>query len=388
MENSTKKEFKGFGIWKWLNKVPAGTMFVPLVISAVISTICIHCGLGKSLWEFLGDPVKSLFGKTGQMLVIGLMLFCTGTMIKPHDFVEVGKRGIWIILARLVPAYAICAIVMAVCGFNGFAGVDFLMLTAVLTSANAALYMGIIQPYADNSDRATFPIMLICSMPLLPFIFISIYSSSSNDALAKVMQIISLLFPFLLGFLLGNLDPKIREVFKGGNAILLPFLGFQFGDTIDLVKAFNGKVIGAAILVTVIYWAVSLILPYLTDRYALKRPGYASIGSSSLAGVALTIPTMFANQTIGNVLVTDDMVSNCVATLAFVLLITNILDPFLVKWSMDLYLKRHHDDAVRVFQHDHPELLEAVYDENGNYKGHEHHHFHHKKHVEKHNENQ
>ena len=43
--------------------------------------------------------MKDLFGKSGQMLIIGLMLFCTGTMIKPRDFVEVGKRGIWIILA-------------------------------------------------------------------------------------------------------------------------------------------------------------------------------------------------------------------------------------------------------------------------------------------------
>ena len=46
-------------------------------------------GEGQTLWEFLGNPMKDLFGKTGQMLLIGLMLFCTGTMIKPHDFVDV-----------------------------------------------------------------------------------------------------------------------------------------------------------------------------------------------------------------------------------------------------------------------------------------------------------
>lgn len=49
--------------------------------------------------------MKDLFGKTGQMLLIGLMLFCTGTMIKPHDFVDVFKRGFWLLLARLLPAY-------------------------------------------------------------------------------------------------------------------------------------------------------------------------------------------------------------------------------------------------------------------------------------------
>lgn len=155
MEEVKQKKFKGIGIWKFLNKIPAGTMFVPLLISAIICTLTIEFNLGApegttelghgvTLWQYLGNPMQDLFGSTGQMLMIGLMLFCTGTMIKPHDFVEVGKRGIWIILARLIPAYVISAIVYVVCGLNGFAGIDFVTLTCILTSANAALYMGII----------------------------------------------------------------------------------------------------------------------------------------------------------------------------------------------------------------------------------------------------
>lgn len=96
----SKKPFKGIGIWNFINKIPAGTMFVPLLISSVICTITVACGLGTgkagegmTLWQYLGNPVKDLFGSTGQMLMIGLMLFCTGTMIKPHDFVDVFKRG-------------------------------------------------------------------------------------------------------------------------------------------------------------------------------------------------------------------------------------------------------------------------------------------------------
>lgn len=49
IEKKEKKPFKGVKIWDFLNKIPAGTMFVPLVISAIITTICIHCGLGVSL---------------------------------------------------------------------------------------------------------------------------------------------------------------------------------------------------------------------------------------------------------------------------------------------------------------------------------------------------
>ena len=47
MESATKeKKFKGVGIWKFLNKIPAGTMFVPLVISAIICTLTIEFNLG------------------------------------------------------------------------------------------------------------------------------------------------------------------------------------------------------------------------------------------------------------------------------------------------------------------------------------------------------
>ena len=378
VEKKEKKPFKGVKIWDFLNKIPAGTMFVPLVISAIITTICIHCGLGVSLWEYLGNPMKDLFGSTGQMLLIGLMLFCTGTTITGRDFIEVGKRGIWIILARLIPAYVICAIVFVCCGVNGFAGIDSITLVCCLTSANAALYMGIIQPYGDDSDKGTFPIMLIFSMPLVPFIFLSCMGSGNSDITTSILQIISLLIPFLLGVLLGNLDNKIRNVFKGGNAIILPFLGFQFGSTIDLVNAFQGEVILAALLLTVIYWAVTMILPYLVDRFILKRPGYASVASCSLAGVALSIPAMVATYTFNGVS-GSEAAKNATAILAFVLFITNILAPFFTKWTMNAYFKHNQDDAVRVFERSHPELLNAVYDENGNYRTHHHNHDFYKK---------
>jgi 2-keto-3-deoxygluconate permease len=378
-----KKEKKplNVGIWAFLNKIPAGTMFVPLVISAIICTITVECGLGtgvvgqgQTLWEFLGNPMKDLFGKTGQMLLIGLMLFCTGTMIKPHDFVDVFKRGFWLLLARLFPAYLLSAIVWFTCGPKGFCGIDFITFTTVVTSANAALYMGIIPPYADNSDRAAFPVMLILSMPLLPFIFISSFGSvgdASGQTLTKIVQIFSLLIPFILGFILGNLDSKIREIFKGGNAIILPFLGFEFGSTINLVNAFKPSVLLAALLLTVIFWAITMIIPYIVDRYCLKRPGYASIGSSSLAGVSLSIPIMFSNYMFKGS-IGADLISNSVSIMAFILLITNILSPFFTKGIMTYYFKHHQGDKIsdvnRVFGETHPELISNLYDENNKYK--------------------
>ena len=277
------KTKKNINIWKTLQKVPAGTMFVPLIIGAIITTVC--QGLFQfDLWSTLGNPMKDMFSSTGQMLIIGLMLFCTGTQLKISDMKDALRRGVLLILVRLGVAYLLCALFYMVFGYDGFLGVSFLAFVCAVTSANAALYMGIISPFGDKADKASFGIMLICSMPLLPLLFLGFYGESGFGE-AQVMQIVSLIIPFILGMVLGNLDTDIRKVFAGGNAIILPFLGFEFGSTINLIDAF--KMIPQGLLLSVIYFVVVITPSYLFERTVLHRPGYASFASGSLAVVAL-----------------------------------------------------------------------------------------------------
>lgn len=102
------------------------------------------------------------------------------------------------------------------------------------------------------------------------------------------MQIISLIIPFILGMVLGNMDMDIRKVFAGGNAIILPFLGFEFGSTINLIDA--AKMLPQGLLMSIIYFIIVITPSYIFERTVLHRPGYASVASGSLAGVALVSP--------------------------------------------------------------------------------------------------
>ena len=317
---------KNINIWKTLGKVPAGTMFVPLIIGAIITTVC--QGLFKfNLWDTLGNPMKDMFSSSGQMLIIGLMLFCTGTQLKMSDMKDALHRGVLLILVRLGVAYALCAVFYLLFGYEGFWGISFLAFVCAVTSANAALYMGIISPFGDKADKASFGIMLICSMPLLPLLFLGFYGESGFGK-AQVMQIVSLIIPFVLGMLLGNLDADIRKVFSGGNAIILPFLGFEFGSTINLIDAV--KMLPQGLLMSVIYFVIVIVPSYIFERAVLHRPGYASVASASLAGVALVIPTMAASSNTAF----EPYVNSTVAILAFVLAVTNILCPFMVKFIL------------------------------------------------------
>lgn len=148
-------EKRNVDIWKTLQKVPAGTMFVPLIIGALITTVC--QGIFQfDLWSYLGNPMKDMFSSSGQMLLIGLMLFCTGTSLKLGDLKDAMHRGILLILVRLAVAYALCALFYFLLGYDGILGISFLAFVCAVTSANAALYMGIIQPFGDKSDKAEF----------------------------------------------------------------------------------------------------------------------------------------------------------------------------------------------------------------------------------------
>ena len=326
------KEKKNVNIWKTLQKVPAGTMFVPLIIGAIITTVCQGI-FHFDLWETIGNPMKDMFSSTGQMLLIGLMLFCTGTSLKLGDLKDALHRGVLLIIVRLVVAYLLCALFFMLFGYEGILGISFLAFVCAVTSANAALYMGIIQPFGDKADKASFGVMLICSMPLLPLLFLGFYGTS-GFGMAQVLQIISLLIPFILGMILGNLDADIRKVFAGGNAIILPFLGFEFGSTINLFEAF--KMIPQGLLLSLIYFIIVITPSYIFERRVLKRPGYASFASASLAGVALAIPALAAASNTA----LEPYVNSTVAVLAFVLAVTNILCPFMVKWI----LKKHPAD--------------------------------------------
>ena len=307
-------------------------MFVPLIIGAVITTICQGL-LNFDLWETLGNPMKDMFSSSGQMLIIGLMLFCTGTQLKMSDIKDAMHRGVLLILVRLGVAYALCALFYALFGFDGVLGISFLAFVCAVTSANAALYMGIISPFGDKADKASFGIMLICSMPLLPLLFLGFYGESGFGE-AQVMQIISLIIPFILGMILGNMDEDIRKVFAGGNAITLPFLGFEFGSTINLIEAF--KMIPQGLMMSILYFIIVITPSYIFERTVLHRPGYASFAIGSLAGVALVIPSMAeASNT-----ALETYVNSSVAILAFVLAITNILCPFMVRYI----LKKHPAD--------------------------------------------
>ncbi len=304
-----------------IQKVPAGILLVPTIIGALIHTFC------PQILE-IGDPTQSMFTAAGMQLCIGLLLFFTGTQLSLSQLGLVAKKGLPFLLVKYGVAYGAALLFLSLFGQAGLLGVSFLAFAIAITSCNGALYMGIIEPYGNSVDYALFGILMMFSMPVLPMVLLN----SANGGDINWMSIVSLLVPFIFGIVLGNIDPAIRDLFKSGNNCVLPFIGFQFGAVINLAEA--AKQIPQGILLTVLFYVISIVPLYFFDRKVLHGGGYASVASCSVAGVALSIPMMAASAA-G---IYEPFVADAVSQLAMIMFITTFATPYITKF----FIQKNH----------------------------------------------
>lgn len=301
-----------------IQKIPAGTLLIPIAIGAVLNTFV------PQIFQ-IGDPVQSMFTGDGMSAFVGLQLFFTGTQLRLQDLKSTAKRGVPLVVFKYLLTYGLSFLVLQIFGLEGFLGISFLAFTAAFTSSNASLYLGTIQPYCDQADEAIFGIFVLFSSPVIPMLFLSSLGGQQN---IDFMPTISLIVPFVFGFILGNLDSEFRKMFAQGNNVILPFIGFQFGSYINLFDAVQE--IPTGLLLTICIYLLSMGPQFLFDRKVLKRPGYASIASISIAGVGLAIPILAGEASA----MYQPFAEKAVAQLALVMLLTTFITPFITKFAM------------------------------------------------------
>ena len=101
-----------------------------------------------------------------------------------------------------------------------------------MTSLLPAFYIGLMDAYGDDIDRAAYGLLNLISIPAVPICILSFENSGGLNYMALLASVV----PFLLGMLLGNLDPAIRRLFAPAGTICLPFLGFTLGTSINLMS--------------------------------------------------------------------------------------------------------------------------------------------------------
>ena len=211
-----------------VNKVPGGIMVVPMLITAVINTFA--PGALK-----IGGPVTGAFSGYGAMAFIGALLFTAGSQAKYSDLRLICSRGGVLVVVRLLVAYIGSWLTIKFFGLDGFCGVSAMAITILLANCNPGVYMGLMQSYGDNVDKAAMGIINLIAGPATPLVILGIADGTGFD----YMSAVSTLVPFTLGLVLANADEKIRKMFSTATPVVLMFVGACLGASINMKAIAN-----------------------------------------------------------------------------------------------------------------------------------------------------
>ena len=303
-----------YGIYK---KIPGGSLLVPMFLIAIINTIF------PNLLASFGGMTTALF-KTGTMAFAAAILFFTGAGIQVSTLGTVIKRCGILTLMKFAIAFGFGFLFVRFFGTNGFLGITTVAFVTCICSCNPGVFMGLVSDYGEAGDMGNFAMMNIVSMPCWPMLILA----AAAGLKFNVMDIVTVFVPFLLGMLLGNLDPGFSKVVGPANAALIPLMGCCFGSSLNLVTA--AKAGAAGLLLSLLFLVLNVPFMLFADRAITRRPGYAAVSWCSVAGIAMTVPAMA-----GSMEAFAPTIATAGAQIGLCMIVTCIVSPFLTKWVVN-----------------------------------------------------
>ena len=274
-------------IMKTVNKIPGGLMVIPLFVGALINT------LFPTGAEDLGSFTLGLASGTTPILAVwfvclgaSISLKSTGVVLRKSGTLLVTKVGVAWIAAYLSAQFLGNGMVES--GF--FVGLSTLALVAAMDMTNTGLYASLMGQYGTKEEAGAFVLMNIESGPLMTMIILGTAGIASFDP----RLLVGIVLPFIIGYILGNLDEEVREFLSKGIPVLIPFFAFSLGSSIQLTVILETGLLGILFgLFVIITTGIPLII---TDILIGKGNGTAGIAASSTAGAAVATPMLVAEM--------------------------------------------------------------------------------------------
>ncbi|WP_283170853.1 2-keto-3-deoxygluconate permease [Curtanaerobium respiraculi] len=307
-------------IMRFIKRVPAGMMVVPLLLGCLINTF-----FPQALQ--IGGITTATFSSAGSSCILGILLFCMGTNLQVKEMPAVLKRGGILLVSKFAIGAILGILVGTIFGPAGVLGLTPLAIICAVTNSNGSIYFAICQEYGDDKDQAAFALLALNDGPFLTMVALG-FSGLAN---IPFMNLVAALIPIALGMLVGNLDHECQKLFGPlGNAVI-PFVGFALGAGINLQSVIAGGLSGVLLAFVVIFVGGLFILFF--DRIVGKRPGYAAWAVATTAGNAVAVPAAVASA---------DVALEGVATIATVqvaacTVVTAIVVPLLASWWAKRY---------------------------------------------------
>jgi 2-keto-3-deoxygluconate permease len=190
--------------------------------------------------------------------------------------------------------------------------------------------------YGDNIDRAAIGIINIIAVPQFSLLIImAFYGIEGQDMGLLASKIaLSTLLPFFIGCVLANIDSAIAEIFTPASPVIMIFLGFCFGGSINLISAAKAGLGG--VVLAALFLICSVPVFFVADKTLLRRPGYASVAFASMGGVSISAPGVIA-KVYPELVNVGDIVSSASGQISLAFVIVAIICPMLTRKVVQKY---------------------------------------------------
>ncbi len=299
-------------IYRTVTRVPGGLMVVPLFLGMVVNTF--FPGLLR-----IGGFTEALTG-AGYPTVLGMYLFTVGTRMTFRAAPTMLVRGFGILAAKVGTA-TIFALVVARFFDGSVFGLSTLAVMVAMSDTNGGMFLALTSVMGDKDDAGTY---VVQSVETGPFLTMLIFVGTGL-AVIPWLTMVSVVAPIAVGALLGNLDDDIRQFFGSHEPIIVPFMAFTLGQTINLRSVVTAGLPGIALGVTVL--VVTGLVCITVDRL-LGGTGIAGAAASSTAGNSATVPQAVALADRSYAPVAEAATVQVAASV----IVTAILTPLLTSW--------------------------------------------------------
>jgi 2-keto-3-deoxygluconate permease len=166
-------------------------------------------------------------------------------------------------------------------------GFTTLALLVAMSDTNGGMFMALTSVMGDKEDAGTYVPQSIETGPFLSMLILV------GAGLANIpwLTMVSVIAPIAAGAVLGNLDEDLRDFFGSHEPIIVPFMAFTLGQTINLSAVVTAGLPGVALGVVVL--VVTGTVCILADLL-LGGSGVAGAAASSTAGNSAAVPKAIA----------------------------------------------------------------------------------------------